>query len=74
MVQKSCRHGIDYLFTLSFFVIDRYTHSEKNTVLFISIKFLICIFQGNPIGLSGLGLMYMLGKGVEKVKIQTLNM
>ena len=32
----------------------------------------VCMFQGNPVGQSGLGLMYMYGRGVEQVRVHTI--
>ena len=29
----------------------------------------MCMLQGNPVGQSGLGLMYMSGKGVSQVSL-----
>ena len=40
---------------------------KMNAIITVLIMFLSVYFQGNPIGQGGLGVMYLYGKGVDRV-------
>ena len=41
--------------------------SAEDTIIIVLIMFYFVYFQGNPIGQGGLGVMYLYGKGVDRV-------